>query len=264
MDNSEMSQFQNEGIIEEIRCNGDVCRVSLFSPDISRSAKPGQFVMVKTGENYSNDPLLRRPFSIHSIKGDTLVLAFKVVGRGTQWLSEKTEGGNIGLLGPLGRGFDIQGVNEHYLVGGGMGIAPLLFLAERIRQLLPQDKIIVLLGAKTEKELLAVENFRNFENVDLQIATDDGSVGRHGLVTDLIPKSSQGQVYCCGPWPMMKAVAKKCNSLKLACQVSLETMMACGIGACLGCAVEGVDFIKSGYLHVCKDGPVFDAKDIWL
>ena len=124
-----------------------------------------------------------------------------------------------------------------------------------------------MLGSRTAKEFEIFSNFLNIDGITLKISTDDGSTGHHGLVLDLLEetvvKKGDGTVYCCGPYPMMQAIAKFCKNKKMNCQVSLETIMACGIGACLGCAVAGADNIRQDYVHVCKDGPVFEADKIW-
>ncbi|MFH1215885.1 MAG: dihydroorotate dehydrogenase electron transfer subunit [Pseudomonadota bacterium] len=223
--------------------------------------------MVKAAGEKSDDPLLRRPFSIHRVAGDTLTLIFKIVGRGTHNLSRMASGDVAELIGPLGNGFKIQEKAEfHYLVGGGMGVAPLLFLAETIRARMPDAHVVALVGARTASEL---DNFRGLYDVpdiEIKVATDDGSAGHHGFVTELLEHEIKGKkgihVYCCGPQMMMEKVARQCRVHGVNCQVSLEAHMACGIGACLGCAVSCAGEEKK-YLHVCKDGPVFEAGRVW-
>jgi dihydroorotate dehydrogenase electron transfer subunit len=148
-------------------------------------------------------------------------------------------------------------------VGGGVGVAPLLFFAHELLKTMHRDKVTVLLGARTKEELTAVT--RDFEQMGLvaKIATDDGSLGHHGLVTELLQDLAEKDflsVSACGPYPMMRAVAGQCAARGWRCQVSLETMMACGVAACLGCAVRKVG--EPGYAHVCKDGPVFAAEEV--
>ena len=245
----------------------DIYLMTLEAKPISTVAKPGQFAMIKVGDSHCDDPLLRRPFSIHNISGDTVQFLYKVLGRGTQILSAAKPGMEISCLAPLGNGFNILSNKSHCLVGGGMGIAPLLFLAKYIRKNQPGSSVHVLLGARTQKELIAIEDFAS-QNLDgLEIATDDGTAGHYGLVTELLEKQawSTGEVnvYSCGPEPMMKAVAHLCQKSKWHCQVSLEALMACGMGACLGCAVSQKGLGAKKYLHVCSDGPVFSAGEIW-
>ena len=258
-----MNQFQESGeLLRKEPLSPGVWRLTIRAPEIARTARPGQFVMVRTGEGC--DPLLRRPLSIHQTSGDgTVQLLFKVVGKGTARLAEITIGRQLNLVGPLGRGFETAGRTAICLVGGGMGIAPLYFLARELLRFSQTEPPFVFLGARTRSELSRLaEDFVVLGVRNLQLATDDGSMGHHGLVTDLLARQFAGaehlSVCTCGPQPMMRAVAGLCRSKGWSCQVSLETMMACGIGACLGCAVSGVE-PDGDYLHVCKDGPVFQA-----
>ena len=243
----------------------DIYRFTVKAPDIAAAAEPGQFVMVRTVEGL--DPLLRRPFSVHQVdEGGKLQILFKVIGKGTQALADLKIGRKVDILGPVGRGFTIAEGSQHFLVGGGIGIAPLLFLARRILINNEPFSVRVLLGARTKEEIafLAVE----FESMGLSVETitEDGSLGKQGLVTELMTDLLQKKpvmIYGCGPYPMLKAVANVCRGHNWACQVSLETMMACGLAACLGCAVQRADM--KGYVHVCKDGPVFDMEEVaWL
>lgn len=234
--------------------------MEIRSPKITDAAAPGQFVMVSAGHE-TTDPLLRRPLSIHQADNDALTLLYRVVGKGTRLMSFMKKGEEVSLLGPLGNGFEIKSAPHHCLVGGGLGVAPLLFLAAEIKRRFPSEKLSILLGGRSHQELLLVDDFQHVAPVFL--ATDDGSQGMHGLVTDLLVQEIKGPatIYTCGPTPMMKGVAALAREHNWPCQVSLETMMACGMGACLGCTVEraGFDDTDSKYVHVCKDGPVFEA-----
>ncbi|MFC1843474.1 dihydroorotate dehydrogenase electron transfer subunit [Thermodesulfobacteriota bacterium] len=243
----------------------DIFRFTVKSPDIASTSWPGQFVMVKTGEGL--DPLLRRPFSIHQVLSGGLVrILFKVIGKGTRALAVMEKGSKLDLLGPVGRGFVIADNCQHILVGGGIGIAPLLFLAGHILAKKDSSPVRVLLGARTKDEIFTLKG--DFENMGLEVdaITEDGTLGKQGLVTDLMMDLQQEKpvmIYGCGPYPMLRAVAGTCRKNNWKCQVSLETMMACGLAACLGCAVLRADM--KGYVHACKDGPVFDADDVaWL
>ena len=243
----------------------DIFRLTVKAPDIAAAAMPGQFLMVRTGEGL--DPLLRRPFSVHQVvEGGLIQILFKVIGKGTRALAGLELGGKIDILGPVGRGFTIANDSQHFLVGGGIGIAPLLFLANRILEKNEISDLKVLLGARTRDEIATLA--ADFESLDLavEIITEDGSLGRQGLVTDLMVDLQQEKpvmIYGCGPHPMLRAVAGVCQKNNWRCQVSLETMMACGLAACLGCAVQRADM--KGYVHACKDGPVFNADDVaWL
>ncbi len=237
-----------------------------MAPDIAPAAQPGQFVMVRIGDN--NDPLLRRPLSIHHATRDGLLqLLFKVVGRGTELLAHLKVGEKLSVLGPLGNGFSMGDPRKACLVGGGLGIAPLYFLASRFIQQAscgtgPSVMPRVILGARNREELEPlVLDFQNL-GVEVLAATDDGSMGYHGLVTDVLRKLNLGaecEVYTCGPRPMMAAIHHFCQKENMACQVSVETAMACGMGACLGCAVP---VKEGGYKHACSDGPVFASREL--
>lgn len=251
-------------IQRNIKVNPDSFEMVIESPKIAQMAKPGQFVMVSCSGT-GQQPLLRRPLSIHDVEGGRITLLYRVVGEGTDILSRMPVNETVSMLGPLGEGFVISGGKHHCLVGGGIGIAPLLLLARQIKQEYPGDSITVLAGARNDKELLALEKFEPLAEV--QVSTDDGSGGHHGFVTELLDGMSGADllVYTCGPTPMMRGVAGIAKKHGWDCQVSLESHMACGMGACLGCAVErsGIHDGADKYLHVCKDGPVFKAELIW-
>ncbi len=259
-------QYLEDGQLLDNRVVGpDTLRMEIRAPKLAGAAKPGQFVMVSVGHG-SSDPLLRRPLSIHQVENDVLTLLYRVVGKGTRLMSLMKTGEEVSLLGPLGNGFAIESAAHHCLVGGGLGVAPLLFLGAAIKRQRPTEKLSILLGGRSRQELLLVDDFQGVAPVSL--ATDDGSQGLHGLVTDLLAQEVEGpaSIYTCGPTPMMKGVAALARQRSWPCQVSLEAMMACGMGACLGCTVEraGFDDSDSKYVHVCKDGPVFEAGEIWL
>ena len=258
-----MSQFQKK--VELVRSEviaRDVVRLTFNAPEIAAAALPGQFVMIQIASG--KDPLLRRPFSIHQTSSEgTLQILFKVVGRGTELLAQCRVGEQLSLLGPLGNGFVLGEPGMACLVGGGMGIAPMLFLASRFLQLSKQGTAPrVILGARNREELMPLMG--DFRNLGLEVlaATDDGSLGHHGLVTDVLKKLDLGSnhtVYSCGPRPMMAAIHHLCLKENVRCQVSVETVMACGMGACLGCAVP---LKAGGYAHACSDGPVFEAGEL--
>lgn len=256
-----MSQFQEKTQIIRIeRLTADIIRLTLASSRIASSAQPGQFVMIRTGNG--RDPLLRRPFSIsQTSEGKYFQILFKIVGRGTAILGKCHEGESLSVLGPLGNGFHINRSGSNCLVGGGMGIAPLLFLGKTMAALCDELPRVVL-GARNKEELAPlVDDFTEL-GLSPHPATDDGSFGHHGLVTDVLRDMDHGDdcmMYVCGPHPMMTAVQLFCKENSHGCQVSLETSMACGMGACLGCIVPKE---KGGYGHACSDGPVFDAREL--
>ncbi|MBO4599609.1 MAG: dihydroorotate dehydrogenase electron transfer subunit [Bacteroidales bacterium] len=218
----------------------------------------GQFGEVEVRN--CREVMLRRPISIHDVnpQENTLTLLIQIVGKGTQQLSTLKQGNSLNLIYPLGRGFSLQGSNP-LLVGGGAGIAPLLYLTKCYK-----DKGVtptVLLGGRT-KELIPVrEAFEPYGKV--LYATEDGSLGEHGLVTQHpLFTACYDHICTCGPTPMMKAVGRYAIEKGVPCEVSLENMMACGIGACLCCVTD----TDEGHKCVCKEGPVFDVSKMckWL
>ncbi|MDK9706711.1 MAG: dihydroorotate dehydrogenase electron transfer subunit [Desulforhopalus sp.] len=258
-----MSQYQEKAIVAKVEqfANKNF-RLTLDCPQISGCATPGQFVMIKAGKG--NDPLLRRPFSIHQTTGEgRLQVFFKVVGRGTELLSQVRVHQEISVLGPLGRGFRINKLAPAVIIGGGLGIAPLLFLAKeycRVKKNCCED--LILLGAREKMEIEPI--LGDFQQIGIKIftATDDGTLGHHGFVTQIMQSAvlpAGCTVYACGPEPMLAGVSKIARSLKLPCQVSVESVMACGMGACLGCTRVAKD---GTYTHVCLNGPVYDAEEL--
>lgn len=240
-----------------------IFRMRLHSPEIAARAVPGQFVHVRVAPG--TDPLLRRPLSIHLVDGGELELVYRVVGRGTEILSGLKPGSVLDLLGPLGKGFEIVPDKAPLLVGGGLGVPPIHFLA---RELLGKERTAtVVLGFADIDDVYAVEELEALPGLEVWVATEDGSLGRKGLVTDILPEGPEVRemaVYACGPTPMLAAVAGwAAGNDNLPCQVSLEERMGCGLGACRGCTVpvavdpESEDEIK--YRRVCTDGPVFPA-----
>ena len=233
--------------------------MGLIAPEIVAEARPGQFVMIRVSAG--SDPLLRRPFSICGTRKDRLLLIlYKVVGQGTSILSRTMEGEQLSVLGPLGTGFELPDTGRApILVAGGMGTAPLLFLAQAMG---PED-LTFLAGYRSKEEVLDIDEI-GFSGMNISIATDDGSFGHPGLVTELLEahlKTSEDrgfEIYTCGPMPMIRQVASLALSSEISCQVSLETTMACGLGACQGCVVKSAS-PEQTYIHVCKDGPVFHA-----
>ena len=248
------------------------------------SAKPGQFIMVRFADQIN--PLLRRPFSIHrlisrdqgsGIRGqesgirdgaiDGIEVLYKVVGKCTKKLSMCVEGDIIDIIGPLGNGFiTLDNYNNVFIVAGGVGVAPMLFLASYLQKNTDLSKCTVFLGSRSKHDLLCKDDFLRL-GMKVLIATEDGSAGRKGLVTDILETSIKENrpdiIYGCGPTAMLKSLALMSEMHSIPCRVSIETIMACGIGACLGCAVESKKTPEK-YLHACLDGPVFDAKAIKL
>jgi dihydroorotate dehydrogenase electron transfer subunit len=232
-------------------------------------AVPGQFVMVRLIPQM--DPLLPRPFSIHRLtRQDGLVtgveLLFKVVGKGTHALSLKKPGDYLDLAGPLGNGYSLPAKAKHIkIVAGGIGVAPMIFLLDFLKESSHDlANVQIFLGGKSKADLLCLNDFSTF-GVPVYATTDDGSSGDQCLVTDplefAVAANPPDIIYACGPMDMLACIAGIADKYRIACQVSIETMMACGMGACLGCAVARRNQSDS-YFHACLDGPVFDIQEL--
>ena len=231
------------------------------------SSKPGQFLMLSLPGRH---PFLRRPFSIHRLieKNGTVVgveLLYKVVGELTGILADVKKGELVDILGPLGNGFLFKNsFRRIFIVAGGIGVAPMLFFALHLRSKgFDLCRCTLFIGGRGQKDILCADTFADM-GAEVLIATEDGSHGKKGLVTDLLnirlKKDVADIIYACGPVPMLKQVARIALLDGIKCQVSTESVMACGVGACLGCAVK-VKNSSDKYMHVCVDGPVFDSTD---
>ncbi len=230
------------------------------------AAEPGQFVMIQVAD--SKEILLRRPFSVSALirsKGKPIgiELLYKVVGSGTLILSKCSPENRLNVLGPLGNGFDWQRISgRNYLVAGGIGVAPIRFLAEHLVFMGKNvSNCHLFLGGQTKDDLLCMETFKHL-NIPVTLTTDDGSSGNQCLVTHpletAVCETPPNGIYACGPSPMLACVAGIAEKHQVSCYLSIETMMACGMGACLGCAVAP-RHPNDRYLHACLDGPVFRA-----
>ena len=248
-------------IVKNAQINENYYYLQISARDIASQIVPGQFVSLRV---HGRSLLIRRPFSVYDTDGSRLSIIYKVVGKGTSALTTAQAGESIDVMGPLGNSFEIKDGAQAILVGGGVGIAPLYLLAKKIGK-----NVTVLLGAQNKDELVCQDAFSGI-GCDVRIATDDGSIGEKGLVTELLKnelaEGSDGKViYTCGPKGMLKAVSEIAKDSDVLCQVSLEEYMACGIGACMGCVVKVVsDEAPDGYEYqrVCKEGPVFEASTI--
>lgn len=258
----------SKAIVREItKISHNSYYLELEEKRLARQSLPGQFLHIRVSNTQT--PLLRRPFSVAGVnlnKG-TVQIIFAQVGEGTRTLSQLTPGDFLDCLGPLGSSF------KHYpadkspfvLVAGGMGVAPLLFLANNL--LLKKHEVLFFYGAASLLETISIQTFFP-EALKVILATEDGSSGYHGLVTEAFRDSIEGglkpaQVFACGPRAMLKTLAVESRKKNLHLQVSLEERMACGIGACRGCAVMvkgGNDLVT--YARVCKEGPVFNYQEV--
>jgi dihydroorotate dehydrogenase electron transfer subunit len=227
--------------------------------------------MVRVAERM--DPMLRRPFSIHRlITSDAgtvegIEILYKVVGTGTAHLSTLKEGDGLNLLGPLGRHFSLPERSGHiFIVCGGIGVAPMYFLTETLKKKgIDISRCVVFIGGRSKDDLLCMNDFFSIGVQTVTITTDDGTAGGKEMVTGPLERAILAQrpdmIYACGPLAMLRTTSRISRQYGVSCEISIETMMGCGIGACLGCAVESSG--DSGtYFHACIDGPVFNALDI--
>jgi dihydroorotate dehydrogenase electron transfer subunit len=267
-------QFQSQ-VLSNIEVSPSYFRMRMTAPPAVLDATPGQFVMVRVSR--AIDPLLRRPFGIYDMgtfmtpyadsgRQTFLEILYKVVGRGTGMMADLHTGDHLDIIAPLGKGFDLgREEEEKVLVGGGVGLAPLYLLA---RELVKSGKVRLFAGGRSKDDVLCITEFERL-GVETYVATDDGTLGDRGLVTQVMMKhlavgSGAKRLYACGPMPMLRAVAGIAEEMQVPCQVSLEAFMACGMGACLGCVVKGANHSAEtpDYRCVCKDGPVFESTDL--
>ncbi|HEX3017485.1 MAG TPA: dihydroorotate dehydrogenase electron transfer subunit [Caproicibacter sp.] len=241
-------------ILEKHKITDDIYDVTVDAGDLAQIARPGQFAQI-----YVPGKTLRRPISICGIdtEKNTLRFVFQVRGEGTAILAGFQPGDSLNLLAPLGNGFDLGDTSRRALfVGGGIGVPPLLAAAA------PFGKNAVLAAGFRGKESIILKDDFEASGCKVLIATDDGSYGHHGLVTELLDGLEYDVIFACGPKPMLRAVCGLAEERGIPCLVSLEERMACGIGACLGCAVKLRGENGEYYGHVCKDGPVFDSRRV--
>ena len=259
--------FQQRAEVLWNRQVSPVCyRMGLTCASHYSQAKPGQFVML--GLIDQNDPLLRRPFSIHNLIAPEGILKgfeilYKVVGKATVKLAKQKPGDLVDVLGPLGTGFMVPiQAKRIYLAAGGIGVAPLVFLVSHLTQKsIDLTDCQVFLGARTKEDILCQRDFSRL-GIAVHTTTDDGGAGDQCLVTHPLEVAMDrllpDVIFACGPMDMLTCIVGLAERKGVPCQVSIETMMACGLGACLGCAVEGRSQSNT-FLHACVDGPVFDA-----
>jgi dihydroorotate dehydrogenase electron transfer subunit len=238
-------------------------RLVLKAPEMAAVALPGQFVMLRVSEDL--DPLLARPFGISAVPTrSSIEIIYRVVGRGTMLLTNREAGYTLSLLGPLGKSFPLPGKDiTPVLVGGGSGFPPLHFLAQR-----GGTKAHFFIGSRNKECLPPAGIMKSFREVTskVHVATEDGSAGVRGMSTDVLnafltkmEKKTHLVIYACGPHAMLAAVSRIAAEHAIPCYVSMEERMACGLGACMGCSIP---MKAGGYKRACKEGPVFDSKEI--
>lgn len=241
-----------------------IYKFSVKAPEIANTAKAGQFLEIKVSD--SEDTFLRRPISIFNIEKEEGIIEFifQVKGKGTEILSKRNLGDKIDIMGPLGFGaFKVQEYKNVAIIGGGIGTYPLYELTKELKG---KANLNVYLGFR-DKSLVTCE--KDFEEIGLNklvVTTDDGSYKEKGYAINFMKKDIEehmvDMIFACGPLPMLKAVREYAIENNIPCQISLEERMGCGIGACLGCAVKVISGKEPRYGHVCKEGPVFNAKDV--
>ena len=238
--------------------NATTKQIDLIAPRIAAEAVPGQFVNVQVSKQTA--PLLRRPLGVAGVDRNygSISLIYRIVGNATNILADVCSGDRLSVVGPLGHGFD-RSAKHPLLVGGGTGLAPLLYLAESmVGEGIRPD---VLMGGRTADDLFWKELYDGIAG-QISLTTDDGTLGTKGTVMaclpDMLEKGCYDSVYVCGPAPMMKAVSAAVLEKGIKCQVSLEKYMACGLGACLSCSCQGI----GKRVKVCQDGPVFRAEEV--
>jgi len=240
-----------------IALDNNIFLIKVHCPEIASLIQPGQFLNVRVSEGIF--PLLRRPFSVCDVEGESLILMFNILGEGTKILAKKHIGETIDILGPLGNGFNLNG---HYdtaiIVAGGLGAAPFPYL---IRKIGDKKNIKCFVGGRSSHEVI------QYGMKNVQTSTDDGSLGYKGNVVDLLREnlnsiiSFKPKIFACGPNAMLRALKEFVIKNNIECEASTECAMACGFGICQGCPIEAVNQPEKYYL-VCKDGPVFNVRDV--
>ena len=261
-----MPVIEKGSVIKNDQISEDIFELEFLAPAVAREGLPGQFVHIRTA--LGAEPLLRRLFSLYDVnkKRGGVALLYKVVGQGTEIMTRLKAGKDyIDVVGPLGKGFTIaQDADRLLLIGGGVGIAPLVYLARVLKE--KGHRLQVLYGAGFRREMAALAKLEQLD-VDILPATVDGSVGFKGTVVDLLERElvdlAAGFIYVCGPEIMMAKVRQWAEKRGIKGEASLEEQMACGVGACLGCARQ-LKPEDEFYIKVCKDGPVFALEGIEL
>lgn len=251
-----MKKTYNCKLIKKSEPISGIFDFTVEAPEIAQAAKCGQFLHILCG----GDSFLRRPISICDFNDTTVRFIFEVKGKGTKLLSEFNVGDSINVMGPLGRGFDIEKSKNTVIIGGGIGVFPLYSLAKKTSS-------DVFLGFRSADRVIMEDEFKAVSK-SVTVGTDDGSYGYNGYIAnkaaELLDKGDTDMVYACGPMPMLKAVKKIAEDRNILCQISMEQRMGCGIGACLVCTCKTEKDGMDGQVRVCKDGPVFYSTEVTL
>lgn len=266
-------------LVEQVRMARDTYRIRLRAPELAARILPGQFFMLRPTSD--SDPLLGRPFALYDVWHEDGVPAgvdfgYVAIGKMTRAMTNWTVGEQIRLWGPLGNGFPTPPAGRLLMVAGGIGQTPFLAVGRealgtahygqpRRKIETTSDSLQLLYGARGQEYLAGLDDFAH-AGINVKIATDDGSAGHHGFVTGLLQEELKSNppaaVYCCGPEPMMRAVAALCTAADVPCWLSLESPMACGFGACFSCVVKVKTPDGWDYRRSCVEGPVFRASDL--
>ncbi|KNF07204.1 dihydroorotate dehydrogenase B (NAD(+)), electron transfer subunit [Gottschalkia purinilytica] len=242
------SKYSKQTVFENIEIAKNIFKMTISG---DYNVKPGQFYMLRS---WGIDPFLSRPISIHDVNENGIVFLYEVRGEGTRLFSTLRKGDSIELLGPIGNGFDIENIKGKVaMITGGIGIAPLYYTVKELKD------CTVDFYAGFRDEIYSVDYIKEYTN-DVKISTNTGSHGHKGLIIDIFNPKEYEVVLCCGPTPMMEKVTEICNEANIPAYVSLESHMACGVGACLGCTCK----TTRGRERICKEGPVFLGKDVFL
>ncbi len=250
-------QVNDAKVIKNAEIAPNIYDMTIFCPSLASLCRSGQFIHIKCGD--AN--ILRRPISVCDADSEKVRIVYEVKGKGTLWLSMQKENAKLDIVGPSGNGFSVDEPGKILLVGGGIGVPPMLLTAKKL------GNADIVLGFRSEKNVILKDEFDKVcENV--RVTTDDGTFGTKGHVgievEKLITENDYTAIYACGPKVMLRAVARLADERNIPCLISMEERMGCGVGACLVCACKAKSPNESGYTykHVCKDGPVFDAKDV--
>ncbi len=242
----------------------DTYWLELEAPEIAAAAAPGQFVMVGFGLRGWGVPFLPRPNSVAAVLGERIGLLIRVFGGGSRRLADLRADEEVLLLGPLGTHFQLDGAKAVLCVAGGVGLAPFLLLPRWEPMQRSGAEVRLLYGERSAAAVFDPGKIRELSGLDPEIWTEDGSLGRQGRVTEGLDLKGVDLVLTCGPTPMLKAVRALALAAGVPCQLAVEEHMACGVGTCIGCAIETVDpeTGEGGYSLVCSDGPVFTAEQL--